>query len=105
MLIKDNFNHHERMRDEDTDAYFPYESNEAKSMTMPTEDVVNNPSHYNQSGVECIDAIEACTDEGFEYYLQGNILKYIWRYRYKNGVEDLKKARWYLDKLIEVRDT
>ena len=65
------------------------------------EDMVNNPSHYNQAGVEAIDAIRAATDEGFEYYLQGNIMKYLWRYRYKNGVEDLKKAEWYLKVLIE----
>jgi hypothetical protein len=65
------------------------------------EDMVNNPSHYNQAGVEAIDAIRAATGEGFEYYLQGNIMKYLWRYRYKNGVEDLKKAEWYLKVLIE----
>jgi hypothetical protein len=65
------------------------------------EDMVNNPSHYNQAGVEAIDAIRAATGEGFEFYLQGNILKYLWRYRYKNGVEDLKKAEWYLKVLIE----
>ena len=63
-------------------------------------DMVNSPPHYNATGVECIDAIAAATGEGFEYYLQGNIMKYVWRYRYKNGTEDLKKARWYLDKLI-----
>jgi hypothetical protein len=63
-------------------------------------DVVNHPTHYNQSGIECIDAIEAATGGGFEHYLQGNIMKYLWRYRYKNGVEDLKKAQWYLNKLI-----
>lgn len=63
-------------------------------------DMVNRPPHYNKSGVECIDAIAAATEDGFEYYLQGNIMKYLWRYRYKNGTEDLKKARWYLDKLI-----
>ena len=39
--------------------------------------------------------------EGYEHYLQGNIIKYLWRYRYKNGTEDLKKAQWYLNKLIE----
>jgi|TARA_R100000426_G_scaffold47878_1_gene35575 hypothetical protein len=66
-------------------------------------DVVNSPSHYNQAGVECIEAIAAATDNGFEYYLQGNIIKYIWRYRYKNGIEDLKKAQWYLNKLIETK--
>jgi hypothetical protein len=63
-------------------------------------DAVNNPPHYNKSGIECVDAIAAATGEGFEYYLQGNILKYLWRYRYKNGSEDLKKAQWYLNRLI-----
>lgn len=66
-------------------------------------DVVNSPPHYNQAGIECIDAIRAATGDGFQYYLQGNIMKYLWRYRYKNGIEDLKKARWYLDALIEDR--
>ena len=68
-------------------------------------DMVNSPPHYNQAGVECIDAIRAATDEGYQYYLQGNIIKYLWRYRYKNGVQDLEKAKWYLDKLIgEIED-
>lgn len=67
----------------------------------PTEDMVNHPSHYNSTSLECIDAIMAATDEGFEYYLQGNIIKYLWRYRYKNGMQDLEKAQWYLAKLIE----
>tara|TARA_R100001129_G_scaffold180433_1_gene158465 strand:+ start:394 stop:705 length:312 start_codon:yes stop_codon:yes gene_type:complete len=69
-----------------------------------TPSMIDNPPHYNQSGIECIDAIAAATDDGYEYYLQGNIIKYLWRYRYKNGTEDLKKAKWYLEKLIEVRD-
>ena len=68
-------------------------------------DNVNKPPHYNQSGIECIDAIRAATDDGlggFEYYLQGVIIKYLWRYRYKGKpVEDLRKAEWYLQKLIE----
>lgn len=64
-------------------------------------DMVNSPPHYNKAGVECIDAIRAATEDGYEYYLQGNIMKYLWRYRYKNGTEDLKKAQWYLTKLIE----
>ena len=66
------------------------------------EDMVNHPPHYNKAGIECIDAIKAMTDDGFEYYLQGNIMKYLWRYRYKNGAEDLKKAQWYLTVLIDV---
>jgi len=64
-------------------------------------DLVNSPPHYNQAGVECIEAIKAATDDGYEYYLQGNIIKYLWRYRYKNGIQDLEKAQWYLNKLIE----
>jgi len=68
------------------------------------EDMVNSPKHYNQYDIECIDAIQAATNKGFEYYLQGNIIKYMWRYDYKNGIEDLKKAQWYLNKLIEVKN-
>ena len=56
-------------------------------------DMVDRPPHYNASSLECIDAIEAITGDGFEYYLQGNILKYLWRYRYKNGKEDLSTRR------------
>lgn len=66
-------------------------------------DMVNAPPHYNSSGIECLDAIEAATGEGYQHYLQGNILKYLWRYRYKGKpVEDLQKARFYLDRLILV---
>tara|TARA_R110001583_G_scaffold155707_1_gene307355 strand:- start:220 stop:483 length:264 start_codon:yes stop_codon:yes gene_type:complete len=72
--------------------------------TITLSDPVNSPSHYNQAGIECIDAIRAATGDGYEYYLQGNIQKYVWRYRYKNGAEDLKKAQWYLTKLIEEVD-
>jgi len=68
------------------------------------EDMVNSPAHYNKAGIETIDALAAMLNNGFDYYLQGNIVKYLWRYRYKNGVEDLKKAQWYLNKLIEVYD-
>jgi len=65
-------------------------------------DMVNSPPHYNQTGIECIHAISAATGEGFKHYLQGNILKYLWRFDYKEKpLEDLKKAQWYLDKLIE----
>lgn len=65
-------------------------------------DPVNKPQHYNAGGIEAIEAILAATNEQSEGYLQGNIMKYIWRYRYKNGLEDLQKAQWYLSKLIEV---
>ena len=67
------------------------------------KDMVNNPPHCNKYGVECIEAIQSATGEGYEYYLQGNIIKYLWRYRYKNGVQDLEKAQWYLSRLIEIK--
>jgi len=64
-----------------------------------------NPSHY-KGDVECIDAIRAAmSPAAFEGFLQGNIMKYVWRYRHKNGVEDLKKARWYLLLLISEQVT
>jgi hypothetical protein len=59
-----------------------------------------NPDHYKNS-VETIDAIEASmTPEAFRGYLKGNVIKYVTRYEKKNGLEDLKKADWYLSKLI-----
>jgi hypothetical protein len=60
-----------------------------------------NPSHYKQGGIECIEAIKAALGEGFPDYLRGNVMKYLWRWPKKGGVDDLKKARWYLDRLIE----
>jgi hypothetical protein len=66
------------------------------------EDLVNNPKHYNQGGIECIDAIRAMlSSEEFIGYLRGNSLKYRWRFRYKNGVQDLDKAEWYENRLKE----
>jgi len=66
-----------------------------------TMDMVNSPPHYNKAGIETIQAIKAMLGEGFKYYLQGNIMKYIWRYQYKDGVQDLEKAQWYLNELIK----
>tara|TARA_R100000234_G_C4916334_1_gene142157 strand:+ start:98 stop:316 length:219 start_codon:yes stop_codon:yes gene_type:complete len=64
--------------------------------------MVNSPPHYNSGNIECIDAIqESMSSEAFRGYLKGNIQKYIWRYENKKGVEDLKKAQWYLNKLIK----
>lgn len=65
-------------------------------------DMVNHPNHYCQGGIECIKAIEASmTPEGFQDYCKGNVLKYIWRWRDKAGVQDLEKALVYLNWLIE----
>lgn len=66
------------------------------------QDIINSPGHYADSTIECIDAMEAMmTPEQFIGYLRGNVFKYQWRYEKKNGIEDLKKAQWYLDKLTE----
>lgn len=67
-------------------------------------DVVNHPSHYTNGKVECIDAIESATvgKTGIEAVCVANVIKYLWRYEDKNGLEDIKKAQWYLNKLIEV---
>ena len=67
---------------------------------QPLQPDTTNPSHYKQGAIECIDAIKSATGDGFTGYLTGNILKYVWRWKLKNGIEDLKKARWYLDRLI-----
>lgn len=65
-------------------------------------DVVERPAHYNQGGVECIDALAAATVElrGLEAVCTANAIKYLWRWKRKNGTEDLRKAKWYLDRLI-----
>ncbi len=69
---------------------------------IPENDHVNHPNHYCQGGIECIKAIEASMPaDGFQDYCKGNVLKYIWRWRDKAGVEDLKKAHVYLNWMIE----
>jgi len=66
------------------------------------KDNVNNPSHYGQGKIEAIEYIsDFLTKEEYQGYLRGNIAKYLHRFPYKNGIEDLKKARWYLERLIE----
>ena len=63
---------------------------------------VHSPKHYNQGHTECIDAIEAMlSDEEYMGYLRGNSMKYRWRFRYKNGFEDLSKAQWYEQRLVK----
>jgi hypothetical protein len=65
-----------------------------------TKDAIN-PDHYKQGGIETIDIMKAkMTQEQFEGYLLGNVIKYTTRYNLKNGTEDLKKAQWYLNYLI-----
>lgn len=66
-----------------------------------TEDNAIEPEHYKQGKYETIEIIEDIVGD-MESYLLGNIIKYISRYKHKNGVQDLRKAKWYLDKLIEI---
>ena len=64
---------------------------------MKKNDVINAPSHYTQGGIQPIDYIEVNNMD----FLEGCIIKYITRYKYKNGLQDLKKAKNYLDRLID----
>lgn len=59
-------------------------------------DSVNHPAHYNQnvSGVECIEVVEHMS------FNVGNAMKYLWRHQHKNGIEDLRKAIWYVEREI-----
>ena len=63
---------------------------------------VNRPAHYTEGRIECIDAMEAAVTglEGMDAVLTAQVMKYIWRWKKKNGVEDLRKAEWYLKRLI-----
>lgn len=67
------------------------------------EDLINQPSHYKQYDLEAIDGIKgSMSKDEFQGYLKGAALKYLWRYKYKQApVDDLRKAKWYLDKLLE----
>ena len=64
-------------------------------------DPVNSPSHYTSGGIETIDYIKAKLGPvAFEGFLAGNVIKYVSRYQHKNGIEDLEKSKWYIDRLI-----
>lgn len=66
-------------------------------------DNVNHPAHYTAGNIKCIDALEAATVDlhGLDAFCTANAIKYLWRWKYKNGIEDLNKAIWYINKLIE----
>ena len=84
------------------DQHVKYTDDKSSTVKTPKEDLVNHPNHYNQYGMETIKAIEKqSTPDEFRGYLKGNIIKYVSRYRFKNGCEDLEKADFYINKLIE----
>lgn len=66
-------------------------------------DAVNHPKHYTFGGIELVDVWEATmSSEALQGLYKGNVMKYLWRYEHKNGLEDLKKAQFYLERLIKV---
>ena len=77
--------------------------NEEVKMDENVPDMVNHPKHYNQGGIECIDALKAATVGkcGIEAVCVANVIKYLWRYEEKNGVEDVRKAKWYIEHLLK----
>ena len=68
-------------------------------------DMINHPKHYTQGGIECIDAMESALGKQVVIdFCLGNAFKYIFRCKNKNGLEDIKKANWYLNKLVELAE-
>lgn len=65
-------------------------------------DNVNHPAHYTGGGIECIDALEAAAAglTGIEAVCTANAIKYLWRWKHKNGIEDLRKAIWYINRIL-----
>lgn len=75
----------------------PKEDRAIKMLESSKPDNVNHPKHYLKGGLECIQVIKAqLTPEQYEGYLYGNVIKYMWRWKEKNGLEDLRKAAHYL---------
>lgn len=75
---------------------------DARRLDEQLRDAIN-PGHYRQGGIECIDALKAATvgKTGIEAVCVANVIKYLWRYEEKNGVEDVEKALWYLNRLYD----
>ena len=89
--------------EECTDGFCPMPTATTVDHNLHFFDPEEKPVHYAAGSVECIDAIEAqMTPEEFRGYLKGNVVKYLWRERKKGGKESLKKAKWYLNKLIDL---
>ena len=74
-----------------------------KNMDENIPDMVNHPQHYTQGGIECIDALKAATvgKRGIEAVCVANVIKYLWRYEKKNGTEDIRKAKFYIERLLK----
>ena len=77
--------------------------NEEVKMDENVPDMVNHPKHYTQGSIECIDALKAATvgKRGIEAVCVANVIKYLWRYEEKNGIEDVRKAKFYIERLLK----
>jgi hypothetical protein len=64
-------------------------------------DPVEKPEHYNKGNIEAIEYIKQQLGDNFEDYCYGAVLKYLHRFRYKDGEQDLRKAKWYLEQMIK----
>ena len=74
-----------------------------KNMDENVPDMVNHPQHYTQGGIECIECIKAAVTNkvGIEAVCVANVIKYLFRYEEKNGIEDVRKAKWYIERLLK----
>lgn len=71
-------------------------------MEKVNQDMVNSPSHYTRGEIDCIEALKASmTKEQFLGHLKATAIAYLWRYDLKNGVEDVKKAKWYIERMVK----
>ena len=98
----------EPAKDEVPDEEVPKELHPAveKFKKLLDDTMVNHPPHYTAGKVECIDALESATTglHGIEAVCTANAIKYLWRWKQKNGVEDLQKAKWYIERLIKEQE-
>ena len=82
-----------------------FKNNDAELNIEPENnpDMVSHPKHYAQGDIECIDALKAATvgKRGIEAVCVANVIKYLWRYEEKNGIEDVRKAKWYIERLLK----
>ena len=91
----------EKIQEKEIEAMSRRKEIKIEDTRMHQFDNVDRPMHYAAGSIECIDAIEAQLNaEEFRGYLKGNVIKYLWREKHKGGVESLKKAKWYLNKII-----
>jgi len=93
----------EDINDEMKTQWICYPENIVMTIDRKPTNSVNHPDHYTQGEIETIDVIQYLTSDlkGIKAVCIGNVIKYVMRCNYKNGWEDIEKAKWYLDKFLE----